>query len=401
MIVVGGSYGETVLYPRAEHDFVGSGVRAAAALGPSAEMLLTIATSAEAEQVRTRIPDTPVATVARDRTVEFQYLDAALPPRVEGLPAALATELRCSHPLADVLAFGLAELPSGYPITARRIVLDPQAPLTASMDILDQLTADRIAVCANRKEAFRMTGRGSPIDAAAELLASRNVEAVVVKCGALGYVVADSSGSEWHHAIPTMAVRTLGSGDLFSSIFAEAWFGGASTRDAAASASAAVARAMQVSTEPVSAASLPLPPGYAPKVYLAGPFFTLGERWLVERVRAALTGLGARVFSPIHDVGPGDIEVAQKDLDGLDQCDVVFCLLDGFDPGTIYESGWAARENIPVVGFTSEPHPKETKMLVGMGAEMHTDLTTAMFRAIWAGQGLSLTAGVHTGARHE
>lgn len=396
MIVVGGSYTETVLFPSFRTELVGSGVRAAATLGVDAAMLVTIAAPGEVGIVRSTVDArTTVEVVERHDPVEFRYLDPALAPQVTGLPTGSLEKLRSAFPDDDVLAFGLAELPAGYPITARRVVFDPQSPRNATGVLLDVVGADRIAVCANRAEARLMTGLASPMDAAAALLARSHVEAVVVKCGPLGYVTADSAGMEWAHATPSLTVSTLGSGDIFSSIFARGWFAGASAAEAASSASLAVAVSAGAPDPRGPDIVLPMNPGYAPRVYLAGPFFTLSERWLVERVRAVLTGLGARVFSPIHDVGPGDTEVAQKDLHGLDDCDVVFALLDGFDPGTLYETGWAAREDIPVVGFSSEVHAKETKMLVGMGAEVHTDLTSALFRTVWAGQGLTLTPGIH------
>lgn len=392
MIVVGGTYTETVLYPTLASSLVGSGLRAAVALGGATEKLVTVATSAEAEQITSIVDDgTSVVVVGRENPVEFRYLDPLLRPQVWGLPAEPVPTLDCTFPEHDVLAFGLIELPSGYPVTARRVVLDPQSPQSASAAILENVDAEKIAICANRGEARRMTGCDSPLEAAARLLEAPGVEGVIVKCGALGYVAADHDAITWAHATPTLSVRTLGSGDVFSSVFAREWFADASVSDAAATASRAVAHTAGAPDEGVPR----LQPGYSPKVYLAGPFFTLGERWIVERVRDVLDGLGARVFSPIHDVGPGDIEVAEKDLEGLDDCDVVFAILDGFDPGTVYETGWAARGNIPIVGFASEIHSKETKMLVGMGAEVHTDLTTAVFRAIWAGQGLTLNPGLH------
>ena len=396
MIVVGGSYLETILYPRFSMTLVGSGVRATETLGPDATRLVTIATAAESRAIASRLASTTVEAAERQDPVDFRYLDPALAPEVVGLPAPPRGSLRLDFPNDDVLAFGMAELPKGYPLNARRVVLDPQAPWSASSRLLDDISADQIAVCANRKEARLITGLDDPYEAALALLDYATVEAVVVKCGALGYVVADHDMAVRVHATPTLPVRTLGSGDIFSSVFAREWFAGASAADAASAASATVAATGQ----PATHTHLPLQPGYAPKVYLAGPFFTLGERWLVERVRSILSGLGARVFSPIHDVGPGDTEVAKKDLDGLDTCDVVLALLDGFDPGTIYETGWAARENIPVIGFASESHSKETKMLVGMGAEVHTGLTTALYRAVWAGQGLTLTAGIDPGVRN-
>lgn len=401
MIVVGGSYTETVLYPKFATSFVGSGLRAATALGEDVDELVTVATTTEEESVRAAVSGrTTVSVSSRDHPVEFRYLDASLRPQASGLPATPSASLRTDFSGQDVLAFGMAEFPSGYPLKAERLVLDPQSPQIASTTILSGITASSIAICANRAEARRMTGHDSPIEAAAVLLALPNVDAVLVKCGALGYVTADRTATEWSHATPTLAVRSLGTGDVFSSVFAREWFAGIAASEAAATAGAAVAQYTSAADTAVGASPLRLQPGYAPKIYLAGPFFTLSERWIVERVRAALSGLGARVFSPIHDVGPGGVEVALKDLDGLDGCDAVLALLDGFDPGTIYETGWAARENIPVVGFSSETHPKESKMLVGMGAEIHTDLTTAMYRAVWAGLGLTLSPGIHDGAHH-
>ena len=41
------------------------------------------------------------------------------------------------------------------------------------------------------------------------------------------------------------------------------------------------------------------------KVYLAGPFFSMGQRWLVDEARRCLGELGMDVFSPFHDIGPG------------------------------------------------------------------------------------------------
>lgn len=396
MIVIGGSYNETVLFPSATTELVGSGVRAASTLGADAQRLVTFATPGEAGLIRSTVhADTTVEAIKRDQSIEFRYLDPSFAPLVSGLQTGPLDPLPSEFQDEDVLAFGFAELPSGYPITARNIVIDPQSPVGASETLLNGVYANRIAICANQSEARLMTGSASPVDAAEALLARSQVESVVVKCGPLGYITADSSGVTRAHATPTLTVSTLGSGDIFSSIFAREWFAGKTTADAAAVASAAVAASAGKPDIGDSKIALPMNPGYAPRVYLAGPFFTLSERWLVERTRAMLIALGARVFSPIHDVGPGDTEVAQKDLDGLGDCDVVLALLDGFDPGTIYEIGWAARENIPVIGFSSEAHPKETKMLVGMGAEVHTDLTSALFRSVWAGQGLLLAPGTH------
>jgi nucleoside 2-deoxyribosyltransferase len=122
-------------------------------------------------------------------------------------------------------------------------------------------------------------------------------------------------------------------------------------------------------------------------VYLAAPFFTLSQQWLVELCKAACEELGAEVFSPLHDVGAGGPAVAALDLDGLASCSVVLALLDESDPGTWIEVGWARSRNKPVIGYCEPQAEEQTKMAKGLGVEVHADLSTALYRAIWAGMG--------------
>ena len=77
-------------------------------------------------------------------------------------------------------------------------------------------------------------------------------------------------------------------------------------------------------------------------VYLAGPFFNIGQRWLLEESLGALQAIGLKVFSPLHEIGLGDShEVAQQDLDGLRRSRALFALVDGLDAGTMLEVGYA------------------------------------------------------------
>ena len=66
-------------------------------------------------------------------------------------------------------------------------------------------------------------------------------------------------------------------------------------------------------------------------VYLAGPFFNMGARWLVEQAREALRQQPVAVFSPFHDVGLGLAEsVVPADIEALDRCSAVLALLRPF-----------------------------------------------------------------------
>jgi nucleoside 2-deoxyribosyltransferase len=129
-----------------------------------------------------------------------------------------------------------------------------------------------------------------------------------------------------------------------------------------------------------------LPPREDPvQVYLAGPFFDVGARWLVSLAYHALGGLGAHAFSPMHHVGVGGDEVARPDIDGLEHSHSVLALLDGSDPGTLFEMGYAAARGIPAVGFAEQPGRDEYKMIRGLGAFLTSDLSVAVYHAIWAG----------------
>jgi nucleoside 2-deoxyribosyltransferase len=116
-------------------------------------------------------------------------------------------------------------------------------------------------------------------------------------------------------------------------------------------------------------------------VYLAGPFFNLQQRWLVDVVNASLA---PHVWSPSHEVGSGGLEVAQQDLDGLELCDAVLALLDDNDQGTVFEIGCATKMNIPTVMYAEHLDAEGSKMLLGTGTQHYDDLSTAVYKAQWA-----------------
>jgi nucleoside 2-deoxyribosyltransferase len=121
-------------------------------------------------------------------------------------------------------------------------------------------------------------------------------------------------------------------------------------------------------------------------VYLAGPFFTVAERWLVDLCRSAL---GPHVFSPLHDVGLRRVEdpaaeIAVADLEGLRKCDSVLALIDRSDPGTIFETGWATAAEIGVVAYGEMLEKSAITMIEGSGGAIIGDLSTAVYQAVWA-----------------
>jgi nucleoside 2-deoxyribosyltransferase len=129
----------------------------------------------------------------------------------------------------------------------------------------------------------------------------------------------------------------------------------------------------------------PLPPEQCKKVYLAGPFFNLSQRWLIEEFKYALENAGVQYFSPLHHVGRGEADaVYDPDIEGLKNCPVVLACLDGLDPGTIYEVGYAHSLGAKVVAFVSAERKEDLKMIVGGGSQVANDFATALYLTVWA-----------------
>jgi nucleoside 2-deoxyribosyltransferase len=120
------------------------------------------------------------------------------------------------------------------------------------------------------------------------------------------------------------------------------------------------------------------------KIYLAGPFFTYAQRWLIDQIRTILHSMGLTVFSPWHDIGHGIAsEVVSKDLEGLEQSQLVFAIIDGLDSGTLFEVGYAVKNGIPVIAYVQNETEESVKMLEGTGCVLEKDLTTAIYKSYW------------------
>jgi hypothetical protein len=397
MIIVGGTYREICREPAIDNLF-GSGLRAAFAISRGCKQLkyLSVVDSAEKKEVETFATSFGFTVELRERTYPIQYfyeVPISSPKILPSNPVILVPEkIVCDD--EAVLAFGILEAVSE--VHAKRLVLDPQGIKPITEQIV--WSAKHVAIVGNKTEIQRMSDENanSAIEQHAENVRRKfKADVVVVKCGALGAVVVDSHGVSRIGVFPTQKVNPLGSGDVFSGVFAYYWAErGISANEAASLASKATAA--WVSNEPFQVISkegnvVCRDVGnelYAESVsvYLAAPFFTIAERWLVDLCRSALLDLGSKVFSPLHDIGWGPPEfVAPADLEGLRQADSVLALLDGLDSGTVYEVGHAAALGIPVVGLVSDQRGIDLTMITGNGSRIHGEPSSAVYDAIWQG----------------
>ncbi|QMV20407.1 nucleoside 2-deoxyribosyltransferase [Granulicella sp. 5B5] len=286
-------------------------------------------------------------------------------------------------------------------VIAKRAVYDPQDGFRAQHFDGNGSSAEELVVLASWSEGRAMTDEKDPERIAARLLENGSCIAVIIKCGPQGALVATATSHKWIRAFPSPRVWKIGSGDVFSAAFAHAWLQeGRAVLESAWFASRTVAEYVGTRAETFSQETLmriredsnlalskssdtsrAIPDG---TIYLAGPFFTTNEQWLVDEARFALHDMGFKVFSPIHEIGEGPANVvAPADLFALENSALVFALLNGLDTGTIFEVGYARARGIPVVGLAESIEAKPLTMLIGSGCAISNDFATSVYTACW------------------
>lgn len=388
--VAGGVYQERCITPD-WHQLYGSGGRAAAALtsfgsvalhtyigSPEARSLVALAAAFGFEVVPSETTE----------TIGFLYFHPLSVPVIN--PASVIPKAALVVNGDTILRFGMLE--GDAVVRGRRVVYDPQSAHAPQPFGVNGSRAESLSIVLNRHELVLLTGDPNPESAATELLRRERADVVVVKNGTRGALVAQADGSiNRVPAFQTDFVFSIGSGDVFAAAFAAYW--GVEKLSAVAAAELAsrvVARYCEsrFATVPPAAEvrEWALEPATfrAGKVYLAGPFFSMGERWLVEEARSALLSGGLEVFSPLHDVGTGPAEdVAPRDLAGLAECDRMLALADGGDTGTVFEIGYARARGVPVVVLATTLGPEALKMIAGSGCVVIDDFCTAIYKTSW------------------
>src|SRR6185312_6450386 len=280
-----------------------------------------------------------------DKSITFYYDHPLITPRI--FPRLDTVDKSNNYIKVtgdDILYFGLIE--GNASVKGKRVVYDPQSPSNPLLFSQTQSSAEKLAIVVNLGEARKMTETHDLDKIKSFFLIKENVDVLVIKMGAKGALVIDKL-SEEETLIPvykTPLVWPIGSGDVFASIFAYYWFEGMTPKGAAKQASFLAAQYCttknfdfyaEMNLEPLMIKTYP-----QGKVYLAGPFFTYAERWLIDQIRSALKGIGLSVFSPWHDIGHGIAsDVVIKDLAGLEESKLVFAVIDGLDSGTLFEVG--------------------------------------------------------------
>ena len=391
MTVIGGIYREICVDQLSDHLF-GSGGRAATALASTGrqETLHSYVAPDSLDSVSDALQAANVSIVATETCAltTFRYLHSLAKPTVWPWPIKPAAE-KIIVSDEELLFYGMIE--GEAEVHGRKVVFDPQGGNPRSFRS-NGSSAQHLAIILNAHELLRATGAQDESAGVSRLAEELSASVLIVKAGAVGarvYV----SGSLVGRVPPyrTSAVFKIGSGDIVSAACVHAWVRlGLTEFEAADYASRSTARYCETrSISLLAPAELSYlealpgePQGY---IYIAAPFFTLADLWLVEEAARAIAEVGARPFSPFHEVGIGSpSEVATKDLEALKNASAVLAIGSGGDPGTIFEIGFAVSMGIPVVVVSQNGRPADMTMMLGTNCIVTDDFASGVYLASWA-----------------
>lgn len=392
--IAGGIYYEQCMHPMWQELF-GSGGRAATAiarLGGTAKLHTYADETAKAIFLqRAALEGFEMDVMAIKESPHFRYTHGLSKPAIYPAPETMPS---LSVKADKVIRFGYLE--GDCIVHAESAVYDPQTSKDPLPFDHNGSSAKHLALILNRSEAEALHGNTelSSSDLAAALARSQQAEIVIIKMGPLGALLHHDDQTHLIPSFVTPHVWKIGSGDVFVASFAFFWLEQElSPLDAATQASRATAyycKTMGFGSQVELARYAPPPAIFkqtskpAPLVYLAGPFFSLAQMWLVEEARGLLLDMGLQVFSPVHDVGLGRAEeVVQKDIDAIHACDLMLAIGDGLDAGTIYEIGYARALKKPVVVYVENESEESQKMMAGSDCVMSNDFVTAIYQTFW------------------
>lgn len=128
-----------------------------------------------------------------------------------------------------------------------------------------------------------------------------------------------------------------------------------------------------------------------PVVYIASPFFTLHQLWLIEQIRFNFLGMGLDVISPYHDIGmiqsadsKDCYKICDADLSAIRSSDIVFGVIDGCDSGTIFEIGYATALNKKIILLNENVPLNDLVMFHNKQTLITNDYVTAIYKTLWA-----------------
>lgn len=372
MLVAGGLYREVCETPPWNREF-GSGVRAAAIIGKlSTDTRFHTYRSSRHGDAIDHLERLGVDVVCERRSMDivFSYFHPLSSPLI--LPAIVKTEVPLTVIGKSVLRFGFLE--GTAIVNAERAVYDPQGSSAIEPFEGNGSQAAELAIVLNEVELLRYSG-ASNIEAACQtLLDERRATVVVVKCGVRGALVVEPGRSSRIPPHWSERVFKIGTGDVFSAVFAHAWaeqgMPAAISAETASKAVSLYCDAPEVPLPPLGSISRSPIAGVVPaSVSLRGTVETLGRRYTLEEARHCLQTLGMTVEAVDLD------DALVKKVDGPR---TLLVLADGLNLKDIQDIVFNCREADRVVVLD-----EEKRVLPWGNVLIKSDFTTALYVAAW------------------
>lgn len=380
MEIAGGLYREICESPAWNAQY-GSGGRAAAAISSlsSGSTLHTYVFDEHSEGIlHLQTLGINIKGSSTKEEIAFSYFHPLSRPHIEP-PIPSIKQLPPLNVSGDtVLRFGFLE--GDAIINARRAIYDPQTSRLPSPFSANGSQAKELAIVLNEAELSSAAGT-SNIDAAADkLMQEQGASVVIVKAGTRGATVYERNGIR--NPIPayrSKSVFKIGTGDVFSSIFAFHWGeAGLSAKDAADLASRAVASYCETRQLPVSTrASAQLRPiiTSVPKlILLEGAISTIGRRYTLEEARFRLEELGASVICPALGSGMGTF--SQSDIGA------VLLIMDGVSPENINST--LKSYALPLTVLAEDNPNNISTGIESSSLTITDDFSSALYFAVWS-----------------
>lgn len=301
MHVAGGVYREVCETPQ-WNGIWGSGLRAASAISRlNADVTLHCYDRQPAADTVAFLEQLGVAFKPRPRMqdIAFAYFHPLSNPFVEPPPDAIKQCKPIEIDGRSILRFGMLE--GTARVRGGRVVYDPQSPRSAEPFAVNGSTARELALVMNQEEFQAYTRNDDISDGASKLLVAGDADVIVVKrgiFGALVFVKGMSAAEIPMYRSPT--TFKIGTGDVFSGVFAHYWTSGSCPpQHAADQASRAVSVYCRNPTEPVDETVLstarPLLRSSQEEIEVIGIGNTLGRRYSLQEAAYCIRKLGPAV----------------------------------------------------------------------------------------------------------
>lgn len=309
--------------------------------------------------------------------ITFRYLHPLARPQVSFIPRQPTPTVRV---IGDrVLRFGCIE--GEFAVEADDAVYDPQG--SGALFRANGSHAQRLAVVLNEDEARQFRGSDDLTVAATGVMTREDAEIVIIKRGPAGALLfrREISTVEIIPAFRTNIVFKIGSGDVFSAMFAHYWSTcGLDAARAAEFASRQTADYVQtrILPRPAEPPRLEQVAG-APailRILLSADIDTTPALWLAEEARAALLRLGVyevRVPAVFQDPVPEEMVVA---------CDAVLVLPRTGMGVAARTAASAQNAGKPCVAFAETV--EISKALAEIGAIVVGDFAASVYSVIWS-----------------